>query len=361
MKKVTYLLFFTMLLASCQKNTFHITGDVNGIKDGMIYLQEIKDNKLAKTDSTTVKDGHFEFEGAVKYSTLMFIGPTGAKPKNIKLYVDNNEITLSGDLKSDQKIIIEGSISQNLVNTLNKDQEVIQDKLKPLIEAYHKEKDPEKKNKIREKAISLSDQVVKNQIKFVDDHMDSHVSVYMTAYDLRGQVEFEKLEKMTKTFEQNFPGSDVVKVLSDKIAKEKKTAIGQKAPDFSVKDINGNTVTLASYKGKYVLLDFWASWCGPCRREAPNFVKIYNKYKDKNFDIFGISLDKEESKWKKGIEDMHFAWNHTCDFKVWKAEVARLYNVNSIPTCYLIGPDGVIIAKGIVGEELDKKLDSLLN
>ncbi|QZT39008.1 AhpC/TSA family protein [Halosquirtibacter xylanolyticus] len=360
MKKIAYLLFSLFILASCQKSSFKITGDVVGIKDGTVYLQVIENNSLSKIDSTEVQNGHFEFSGKVEYPTLMFVGPTGARPKNIRLYVENKDITIEGDIAEAEKIIIQGSASQDLVNTLNDEQKKIEDQLKPMIKAYHAEQDPVKKSEIRKNAIELSDLIIKDQIRFIDEHMDSHVSVYMTTYDLNGQMEFSKMEELSKTFEKNFPNSPVVKVLSERVAKEKKTAIGQKAPNFSVKDIDGNTITLDTFKGKYVLLDFWASWCGPCRREAPNFVRIYNKYKNDNFTIFGISLDKDEVKWKKGIEDMGFTWNHTCDFKVWKTELAQLYNVRSIPTCYLVDPNGMIVAKGIVGDELDKKLATLL-
>ncbi|MDC1106788.1 redoxin domain-containing protein [Prolixibacteraceae bacterium] len=360
MKKIIYLLFCLFILAGCQPTTFDIEGDITGIKDGTIFLQVVENNSLSKIDTAEVIDGHFEFEGKVDYPTLMFIGPTGANPRNIKLYVENDDITIIGNISEPDQIRIEGSDSQDLINELNAEQKKIEDRIQPLIKAYHAEQDPVKKSELRENTIEQSNQLIELKIQFVDDHLDSHVAVYMSTYDLYARMDLQKKEALAKSFKTNFPNSPVVETLIQKIKEDRKTAVGQKAPNFSVIDIQGNTITLDSFKGQYVLLDFWASWSSPCRKEAPIFVKIYNKYKNKNFTIFGISLDKEEIKWKKGIKDFGFTWNHTCDFKVWKAELAQLYNVPSIPKYYLIDPNGMIVAKGINGNELEKKLAELL-
>ena len=146
------------------------------------------------------------------------------------------------------------------------------------------------------------------------------------------------------------------------IEKLKATAVGSVAPDFTQNDPAGKPISLSSFKGKYVLLDFWASWCGPCRQENPNVVKAYNEYKNKNFTILSVSLDRPNGKnaWLQAIKDDGLAWNHVSDLQFWNNEAAKLYNVQSIPGNFLIDPTGKIVAKDLRGEELEQKLAQVL-
>jgi peroxiredoxin len=132
------------------------------------------------------------------------------------------------------------------------------------------------------------------------------------------------------------------------------------APDFTMNDTTGNPVSLSSFRGKYVLVDFWASWCGPCRAENPNVVKAYNEYKGKNFTILGVSLDKTKDAWEKAIKDDHLAWNQVSDLQYWDNAAAKLYGVQAIPANFLIGPDGKIVAKNLRGDALENELSKIL-
>jgi peroxiredoxin len=140
-----------------------------------------------------------------------------------------------------------------------------------------------------------------------------------------------------------------------------KLQVGQIAPEIALADTSGKIITLSSLKGKYVLIDFWASWCGPCRKEMPNVKRLYEKYKNKNFEILGVSLDRDRSAWIKAIKDDGLPWLHISDLKFWECEAARDYNVQAIPYTVLVDKDGKIIAKELRGEELEKKLEEVIH
>ena len=144
------------------------------------------------------------------------------------------------------------------------------------------------------------------------------------------------------------------------LADLKKSQRSEQAPDFTLPDTTGTPVSLSSFKGKYVLVDFWASWCGPCRQENPNVVRAYNQFKDKNFTILGVSLDKNKNAWLEAIKNDGLTWNHVSDLKYWNSEAAALYDVQSIPYNVLIDPDGKIIAEDLRGGNLIKTLGSVL-
>lgn len=203
----------------------------------------------------------------------------------------------------------------------------------------------------------------KQQVVFISKHPDYFISL-VALNEVIGHLpeDVPSLKKMYNKLDKNIQQTTTGIKTKSVLDKFDAVSIGRIAPLFSAADTSGNTVKLADYRGKYVLIDFWASWCGPCREENPIVVKAFHQYKDKNFDILSVSLDQpgKRDAWIKAIHDDQLAWKHVSDLKYWNNEVAQLYMVKSIPQNFLIDPKGKIIAANLRGEALSKKLSELL-
>lgn len=171
---------------------------------------------------------------------------------------------------------------------------------------------------------------------------------------------FDTYVRIADKFKTKWPDFPQTKTIVDYVEKLKATAIGQVAPEIELPDPNGNLVKLSSLRGKYVLIDFWAKWCGPCRQENPNVVRVYNQYKDKGFTVFGVSLDRKKEDWIQAIQQDGLTWTHVSDLKYWQSEAAKTYNISSIPFSLLLDPNGVIIDKNLRGAALEKRLAEVM-
>ncbi|MCB0408949.1 MAG: AhpC/TSA family protein [Flavobacteriales bacterium] len=368
-KNLTYILASSLLIAcGGEQNTdenkepsYTINATLGGLSYQKAYLNEFKDGDMQKIDSCDIKDGHFSFSGKMDMPEVRYINFNEGK-EMIALFVENSEIAISSNSLNPDSIKINGSALHTQMEGFKNDLKSYDEKLKAIVDRYYAsvETATEEELKSIEAEYEKEDSV---KIHFIEEYVTKNgtsiVSPYIVLRYLAGMYELAELENIATKLSKEIENSVYVKDINDRIATLKKTAIGSPAPLFSMNDAEGNPISLESFKGKYVLVDFWASWCGPCRAENPNVVAAYNKFHEKGFEIFGVSLDESKDKWIEAIGKDGLTWSHVSDLKGWENEAAKLYGVQGIPFSVLIDKEGIIIAKNLRGEDLHNKLNEL--
>jgi peroxiredoxin len=340
------------------QNKYTVTGDIKGLKDTTLYMVFSGDED--RKDSTAVSNGHFSFTGSIAEPTMAVIY---GQRSQIRFFIENKDIHIRGNVDSLETARIKGSSTQKEYEAYKLSIKDITDKQEGLYKLY---------GNASEKKDTAALASVKDRLKTIDEQMKDRMKKYITAhpsspvslYEIRGLSyagDYPELERLFSSLDNSLQNSVAGRNFVKELTILKKLAIGQPALDFTQKDLQGQTVQLSQYnKGKYVLLDFWASWCGPCRAENPNVLKAYNHFKDKQFEVLGVSLDDDGAKWKEAVQKDGMPWTQVSDLKGWKNEAARQYNIMGIPSNFLLDPNGIIIAKNLRGDELEKKLAEVL-
>jgi peroxiredoxin len=223
-----------------------------------------------------------------------------------------------------------------------------------------KEESEKKKEELFKKYDSVVKRVNTEVGNFVGAKKSSYVSAFLLSVSAQVLADPIALEQRFNSLSEEVRNSEIGKGLATSISYFKVGAVGTNALEFTQNDVDGKPVSLSTFKGKYVLLDFWASWCKPCRMENPNVVKVFNKFKEKNFTVLGVSLDQSKDAWVKAIQSDKLTWNHVSDLQQWNNAVAQMYHIQSIPGNFLIDPTGKIVARDLRGSELENKLCELL-
>lgn len=347
------------------ESMYSLAGKIEGLDSGWVYLHH-PEKKQDVPDSAKIVNGSFEFKGDAENPEFVLLGfdQGGQKKFPLGFFLEAGKISLKGTKDSLFKATIEGSDSQDEFARFNELRKPIEEKQQQLYQQYQMASmsgDAQKAGEIQKEYESLEGENKALVVKFVKENPASYVSAFQLAQTFSYDVIPAELEPLYNGLADEVKMSYFGTALKKSIDASKTTAIGSIAPDFTLNDVNGKPVSLAAYKGKYILVDFWASWCGPCRQENPTVVKAYNTYKSKGFDILGVSLDEKKDKWEQAIQQDNLGWTQVSDLKGWQSDAAALYGIKAIPMNYLLDKEGKIIAKSLRGEDLMKKLGEILN
>ena len=383
-KKLFIYLFIVLATVACKSNLVKISGTiVNPLNGSYIYLDELKSDELKPVDSLKVSsDGSFNFKKEIKQPSFYLL-KTNNNNFLTMLVEPGEKITIKAYADSlNYPISLQGSKGTELMTEYNKTLRLTINKLKGLNNIYTQNVDKPELPKVVETLDSLA-QLYLGEIntytkKYIDENLTSLVSlvalyqqVAPSVYVLNPTKDIRYFVKVDSSMFSLYPDYEPVKSLHDQVkelvskmsggtAGGPASATGTEAPEIALPTPQGDTVKLSSTRGSVVLLDFWASWCTPCRKENPNLVNVYNLYHKKGFQIFQVSLDKTKEAWMQGIQDDHLEkWIHVSDVQYWNSIVVPLYKIESIPANYLLDKEGRIIASNLRGEKLQTKLAEL--
>ena len=338
----------TIALVSCNKSTFNVNVELQNAEGKMVYLKKMLDKEFVLIDSAVMQDNKTNFiVESGNIADYYSISIEGAKYP-INFFSENNNMSITGDVKDNKNISVTGSNAQELIKEYNNENKKFYNQLRELGQQFRE---------VSQRGDQAELERIENEYNQVEKNQNNYISLFLTKnsnnfiapyilYNNRYNYELNELEDYVNNFNIKIE-SEFSKLLNDYIAILQRVDIGQTFVDFTQETPEGDLMSISELvgKSKLLLIDFWASWCGPCRAENPNVVEVYNEYHEKGFDIIGVSLDMEKDKWIEAIEKDRLIWHNISDLKYWNNEGAKLYGVSSIPSNVLIDKNGIIIAK----------------
>lgn len=362
MKAILLLIWFvsaSLFMANAQES-FKIVGQLDKKVQGIFILMADSYDGPVKLGETRVKKGSFEFSGTVEDVMPAYI-LTENKKMLVMFMLENAEYTLTGNQTGIE--LNGGGESQKIwreYSALTKKIRKTQLDLENQAKVAYSEGNQAKLKDLQQQFAKALENGQKEQYLLIEKYNDSPVTAFMIALDLKG-MNYEVLNASYNMLGETARQSLYGQVISQRLNQIKKLEIGAIAPDFEAITVNDEAVSLHKIPGKLKLVDFWASWCGPCKQEMPHVCNVYNKYKGKGLEIIGVSLDNKRESWEQAVKDWQMTWINVSDLKGWKSEIALLYGIEGIPFTLLLDENNKIIAKNLRGTELEKKIKELLD
>jgi peroxiredoxin len=365
-KNILSILMLLPILAAAQKS-YTLSASISGLESpATAYLTYGQGDKAFK-DSVAIKNGKFSFKGSVDepvqaFLTIKHSAPLkgNRQPDYFPFFIENSKMTITAT-DSIKNAVIKGSVAE-------KESREIEALIKPMtniIIKLNKDFADKPKDEARKKAsdsvANLVIQIKRTRLNYIESHPKSFMALYhYNLFIIDKNFDPVTMEPIYYAFSSQLRSSPMGQRTLEKMESAKRRQTGVKITDFTQIDLNDEPFKLSSLRGKYVLVDFWASWCVPCRAENPNLVKAYNELKDKNFEVVGVSLDENKAAWANAVKKDGLTWIHVSDLKGWNNAAATLYNISSVPQNLLINPEGMIIARNLRGEDLTQKLSAYI-
>ena len=364
MKNILYILLILAVFAcnSQPENSILLSVEItNNVEGGKVKLEKIINDEMIVVDSIQMGLEN-KFDKYIVIDEPAFYRLNIFGKQYVTLILNNTDVSVRADGNIPNGTFeVTGSPDTDYILGLNKLKQEFQIQVQGLNQEFMTARNDGDLNKISELQAkylaqkAASDELVKGKIR----EMGNSIAAVLALQFLDAEAEFSFFEEIANKFNANLPNSSYTKTLVAQVNKMKKLAVGSPAPEISLPNPDGDIITLSSFEGKYVMVDFWAAWCKPCRQENPNVVRMYNQYNSQGFEVLGVSLDRKKDAWVKAIADDGLAWSQVSDLQYFNSEAATTYNISSIPATYLIDPDGNILAKNLRGAALEAKLQEV--
>ena len=366
---MSVLLFWSCNQQESQTSDIELKGKINFPEAGLVLLEEYGDQELEVIDTVQVQPGG-EFTHSMTLNEPGFyrLNLYGKQMVNLILFQDDLNIEVDGN-DANGAVNITGSKDMEYLSEINRMVQSFQQQVQAMNQQFMQANsagDTIEMNRLRDQYLEKSQQH-KALLKEKVNQMGNSLAVLQVIGNFNAEEDYEFLDQLGVLFTSDPPDSKhtprfltYIEEVRQQARNNENLQIGNLAPEISLPNPAGTVVPLSSLRGKVVLVDFWAQWCRPCRLENPNIVDAYQKYKDKGFEVYGVSLDRSRENWLQGIEEDGLPWTHVSDLKYWQSEAARTYNINSIPASFLLDQEGKIIAKDLRGPLLHQKLKEIL-
>ncbi len=371
MKKIALVLLAAFTVISCKKDGYEITGTANGVDNGKnVYLEAQSETGPVALDTAVVENGKFKFDGKLKDGVELAFVRIETFNGSLPIILENGDIAIEFNKDTIQKSKIGGTKNNDKFQSYNDKSNVIFKKMMKFQEQNQQKmmtaqqtQDTATASALMKEYNKFQEELNEESKSFINSNPDAFISsLLLENFLMRNSITLDEAKKFYEKLDKSLLNTKSGKNITKMMEAMSSANVGSIAPDFSAPSPEGKTISLKESLGKVTLIDFWASWCGPCRKENPNVVAMYNELHDKGFNIIGVSLDNPggDQAWKDAIAKDGLTWNQVSNLKGWKDPIAEQYNVKSIPATFLLDASGKIVAKDLRGDALKAKVKELL-